>query len=54
MKVNTFASLYVPLMFRGKFWDLMEQWDGRKDVYGAFYDLDVLKMKAKEAKEFAY
>lgn len=35
-----------------KFLELMVEWDGRKDVYNAFYNEDVLQMKLKEAQEF--
>ena len=36
---------------RIKFLRLMEEWDGSKTVYYAFYDSDVLHTKLKEAKE---
>jgi len=29
----------------------MEEWDGNDDVRWAFYDMDVLWMRLKEAKE---
>lgn len=34
-----------------KFRSLMIEWDRRHDVLDAFYDIDVLKMKKREAIE---
>jgi hypothetical protein len=45
-------SKYVPVELHKKFLELMIEWDGSPSVRYAFYDLDVLKMKLKEAKEW--
>lgn len=51
-QVSTFMGKYVPHDLYGKFHELMVEWDGSPSVRFAFYDLDVLQMKLKEAKEF--
>ena len=50
-KVSEFAQKMIsdPAV-SSKFYKLMIQWDGRRDVGSAFYDLDVLQMKLQEAK----
>jgi hypothetical protein len=51
-QVSTFMSKYVPHDLYPKFHQLMIEWDGSQSVRFAFYDLDVLQMKLKEAKEW--
>lgn len=50
MQVREYLTVINPL-YRKEFMRLMRDWDGRADVGSAFYDIDVLNMKAKEARE---
>lgn len=50
-QVSTFMSKYVPIELYPKFNRLMIEWDGSPSVRFAFYDIDVLQMKLKEARE---
>lgn len=51
MKVSEYMDKYIPKEYRFKFRRLMIQWDGRMDVGGAFYSMDLLNMKKKECME---
>jgi len=50
VQVSTFASK-IPSKYYKTFMRLMKEWDGAPSVGYAFYDIDVLKMKLKEAME---
>lgn len=50
-QVKIFMSKYVPYELQKKFLELMQEWDGLPSVRYAFYDLDILEMKLKEARE---
>lgn len=51
IKVSEFAQKFVPNKDQQKFYQLMKEWDGSSDVGGAFYTIDVLEIKRKEAAE---
>ena len=50
MQVKDFVHKYVLPSLQRQFYALMRQWDGWSDVSGAFYNMDLLNMKLKEAQ----
>ncbi len=51
MMVKEFANKHVPQNKRSNFYRTMQEWDGRSDVDGAFYDMDVMFMLLGHVKE---
>lgn len=54
MLVGAYLSKFVASEDEPKFMELMSQWDGSTDsqVYWAFYDMDVLRVKHHEAQQW--
>ena len=52
-KVTTYAAKYfAPGGYKWKlFMKAMKDWDGRKDFYGASYNIEILNTKRKEVNE---
>ena len=50
MQVSVYCQKHVEPEYQLRFYQLLREWDGRNDVAGAFYDMDVLVMKHEEAQ----